>query len=282
MISSLNTNLLKNIERTVSELREKEPGLRARDAASRLGVSEMELVACRESTNLLNPHEFRQILRDIISMGNWMWLARTEGAVLEVDSEVKLDIDSPGPFVTLKSKILSIAIQSEFCRFICLTRQEKGPPLAVQFFDPAGNAILKVYLKAKSKLGEAEAKLKKSVIPKPECMDLEEFAIPQKKDPISIGKEIEKLFHRGVIEKAKTGKQPLRFQVENSGCVFCTTHVPGKLMMAGPWYNIMDRGFNLHLNEDLIAKAEEISVGKNNSTWRIMDIHSHTLLELTS
>lgn len=69
-------------------LRTRAPKLRARDAASELGVSELELLACEQraegvKTTWLKP-PFEELLRALPGIGRCMALTRNEHAVLEV------------------------------------------------------------------------------------------------------------------------------------------------------------------------------------------------------
>jgi putative hemin transport protein len=43
--------------------------------------------------------------------------------------------------------------------------------------------------------------------------------------------------------------------VGNKGCIQIFSGEVHRLMQQGPWFNVLDPGFNLHLREDLIAEA---------------------------
>lgn len=60
---------------------------------------------------------------------------------------------------------------------------------------------------------------------------------------------------RAVLEAAAEGGVPIMVFVGNRGCVQIHTGPVKKLVEHGPWYNVLDPGFNLHLDESRIAEA---------------------------
>ncbi len=60
---------------------------------------------------------------------------------------------------------------------------------------------------------------------------------------------------RKVLELAKEKQCEIMSFVGNRGCIEINTSVPDKLMERGPWFNVLDPDFNLHLNEADIARS---------------------------
>nr|MBX2804574.1 hemin-degrading factor [Hyphomicrobiales bacterium] len=60
---------------------------------------------------------------------------------------------------------------------------------------------------------------------------------------------------RTMLEAASTSGTPIMCFVGNAGCIQIHTGTVKKLKEVGPWFNILDPGFNLHLREDAIAEA---------------------------
>ncbi len=60
---------------------------------------------------------------------------------------------------------------------------------------------------------------------------------------------------RRVLDAAAASGQPIMVFVGNEGAVQIHTGPVQKLVQAGPWYNVLDEGFNLHLHEALIAES---------------------------
>src|SRR5688572_23252239 len=68
----------------LAELKNRAPGIRARDAAKELGVSEAELVACRTGEGVIRlAADFAEILRSLPACGEVMALTRNEHCVHE-------------------------------------------------------------------------------------------------------------------------------------------------------------------------------------------------------
>ena len=60
---------------------------------------------------------------------------------------------------------------------------------------------------------------------------------------------------RRVLEEAAAAKVPIMVFVGSPGCVQIHTGTVEKLLETGPWFNVLDPDFNLHLRQDAIAEA---------------------------
>ena len=60
---------------------------------------------------------------------------------------------------------------------------------------------------------------------------------------------------RRVLDLARDRQCEIMVFVGNRGCIQIHTGPVKKLMEYGPWYNVMDPQFNLHLREDKIASS---------------------------
>jgi putative hemin transport protein len=61
--------------------------------------------------------------------------------------------------------------------------------------------------------------------------------------------------HRRVLEGAAATGLPVMVFVGSRGCVQIHTGPVSRLVETGPWYNVLDPSFNLHLNETSIAES---------------------------
>jgi len=57
------------------------------------------------------------------------------------------------------------------------------------------------------------------------------------------------------LEHAEASETPIMFFVGNPGCIQIHTGPVKNLKRMGPWFNVLDPDFNLHLREDAIASA---------------------------
>lgn len=60
---------------------------------------------------------------------------------------------------------------------------------------------------------------------------------------------------RSVMEKASARDLPIMIFVGNRGCIQIHTGPVKRLVTTGPWLNVLDPDFNLHLREDAIVNA---------------------------
>jgi putative hemin transport protein len=60
---------------------------------------------------------------------------------------------------------------------------------------------------------------------------------------------------RKVFEAAAEAELPIMVFVGNQGCIQIHTGTVKKLVVMGPWFNVLDPEFNLHLREDAIDEA---------------------------
>lgn len=60
---------------------------------------------------------------------------------------------------------------------------------------------------------------------------------------------------RTILQKASESNLEIMIFVANKGCIQIHTGPVQKLLESGPWYNVMDPAFNLHLREDKISST---------------------------
>jgi putative hemin transport protein len=132
-----------------SRLRQAEPKLRARDAAARLGVSECELVAarCRQGVTRLDGR-WGPLLKSLPELGTVMTLTRNDYAVHEkVGRFEDVSVSESGGLVL--GADIDLRINFSRWRFgYAVTEESSGAVRnSLQFFDGAGTAVQKIYLR---------------------------------------------------------------------------------------------------------------------------------------
>lgn len=129
-----------------AQLKTEEPRLRIRDAASRLGVSEAELLVTGDHVVRLRP-EWKELLGRLDELGRVMALARNEHCVIETSGR----FGEPGishPFmglVTGPDLDLRFFFRAWHSVFAVESETAHGPRRSFQIFDSAGGAIFKVF-----------------------------------------------------------------------------------------------------------------------------------------
>ncbi|SFW52453.1 hemin-degrading factor [Luteibacter sp. UNCMF366Tsu5.1] len=282
------------------QLRETEPGLRARDVAQRLGVSEGALVASRVGDGVTRlAGDSPAIIRDLPSLGHVMALTRNAYCVHEKKG-VYDHIDIGGTMGIVLAEDIDLRLFLRHWRYgFAVKEHSRGRDLeSLQFFDGDGTAVHKVYLTEVSdrsawrtllqrytapvqsplidigaveeplpkRLADAAvdtaslrdywralrdphdffAMLKKHKVTRTQALRLvgDEFATPVANEAV-----------RTVLEGASTTGIPLMVFVGSPGVVQIHTGPVANIVMAGPWINVMDPSFNLHLRMDAIASS---------------------------
>lgn len=135
------------------KLKTEEPQLRIRNAAAKLGVSEAALLATRmgEGVRRLQP-VFRDILREVESLGKVMALTRNDSVVHERKGVYVNPTLTPGPVGLFVGADIDLRIFFQCWTFAyAVTEMARGKERkSLQFFTNDGEAVHKIYLTPQS------------------------------------------------------------------------------------------------------------------------------------
>jgi putative hemin transport protein len=135
----------------------KNPKKRIREAAAALNVSEAELLGTTVGeTSVLLEGDWTEFIQDCKRLGKVMSLTRSEGCVLENQGNFqKIEIHG-SPTYRVGTVIGPIEQRIFFAPwtfgFAVEQESHRGILKSFQFFDKAGDAIMKIYMKEKSNL----------------------------------------------------------------------------------------------------------------------------------
>lgn len=162
MNTAIETSTLKQ---AWENLKEQEPKLRIRDAAKKLGVSEAELLATGIGENVIRLSEdFVEQLEKFPKLGRVMSLTRNEGCVLEHKGTFqKIEVHQAGPQKI--ATVIGPIEQRVFFGgwkfgFAVVSETPRGPMFSLQYFDKAGDAVMKVFLQEDSDFDFSEELVK--------------------------------------------------------------------------------------------------------------------------
>lgn len=162
MNTAIETSTLKQAWKN---LKEQEPKLRIRDAAKKLGVSEAELLATGIGENVIRLSEdFVEQLEKFPKLGRVMSLTRNEGCVLEHKGTFqKIEVHQAGPQKI--ATVIGPIEQRVFFGgwkfgFAVVSETPRGPIFSLQYFDKAGDAVMKVFLQEDSDFDFSEELVK--------------------------------------------------------------------------------------------------------------------------
>lgn len=304
----MNPTSLAPLRSSFAALRAK--GLRARDAARQLALSEGAMMAAH-AVSQMSPQEasdsllatvpldgdWVRILQGLEGVGPVMALTRNEHVVHEkigvyrnVSAQGMVGL-AIGPEIDLR-----LFLMHWHAGFHVVERTANGEQHSLQFFDRQGQAVHKVHARAQTDLSALEDLVQRHARPsaspaftteaaaaKPDrpdadidCLDLGE-AWSGMKDTHEFF-DLLKRFQVGrlqalrLMEGVHTRRTPLvaadgllrqaarsglsiMVFAGNAGCLQIHTGAVHRIEAMGPWLNVMDEGFNLHLRQDAIHES---------------------------
>ncbi|MBM5572011.1 MULTISPECIES: hemin-degrading factor [Deefgea] len=273
-------------------LLETEPKLRARERAARLNVSEAELVAAQcgvAATPLAGTPQ--EIFRELPTLGQVMVLSRNDWCVHERHGEYEqVDAEKSIGLVLGKDLDLRMFFAMWKTQFAVI----EGERRSVQFFDGAGVAIHKVYLTEHSHIAAFDAIITKFAAAEPAWPHIAAYPVDETPTQASDAAALREAWlaltdthgffpmlrkHKvsrlgalqaagddlaqsvaidateTMLQAAAASELAIMCFVGNRGIVQIHSGPVQKLLRTGPWYNVLDPKFNLHLNTEAIASC---------------------------
>lgn len=157
-------NTIVNLKTQWEALKQEQPHLRIRNAAEKLGVSEMELLVTNigNSVTRLRP-DFKDLLPEIELLGKVMGLTRNEECVHERKGiYANADFSNPHAGLFVNEDIdMRIFLSHWKKAFAVIEENARGISRSIQFFGKDGEAIHKIFLTADSSIDAYEALVEK-------------------------------------------------------------------------------------------------------------------------
>ena len=275
------------------------PGVRIRDAAEQLGVSEAELAAasCGETTVRLEAH-WPHFLQRLEELGQVMALTRNDHAVHEKHGRFR-EVHFQGRMGLVLDEDIDLRLFMDHWHLGFAVEQEgrRSTLSSFQFFDRHGTAVHKVYLTAESdrkayegltgEFAASDQSPVQCVCPRlPSVPDREDSAIDLQglQEAWRILEDTHE-FHR-LLARFQVGRvqalrlvddslarrvastslnQILQVAARKQLAIMVFVSSPGviqihsgpicKVKASGPWLNVLDGRFNLHIREDRVNSA---------------------------
>lgn len=283
-----------DLQARYNALVQQDPKIRVRNAAEKLGVSEMELVAaqCGDIEAVLLEGTPQAIFKELQTLGEVMLLTRNEWCVHERHGRYESVKVGNGPVGLVLGADLDLRVFFSSWKYTWAVTQNGRK--SIQFFDGAGMALHKVYCTEASDMAaydgliatfRAENQVAAPVdsiptAPKmyasevPESLredwlgmtDTHDFAGLLKKWNLprvqilenagdDLAQRVDDDAIETMLEKAAQTDLAIMCFVGNKGIIQIHSGPVKKLMRTGPWFNILDPKFNLHLNTTAIAST---------------------------
>lgn len=285
------------IER-VQTARTDNPKLRARDLATKLGLSEAHLLAADVGAQVvrIDAHPDR-LMPLVCQLGDVMALTRNESCVHERRGTYEGFHSGPHASMVVGADIdLRIFAHHWVHGFAVISQGEAGPKRSIQVFDAAGDAVHKVFLEDRSDVGAFDtlvaslrladqdqpfavsapapidgpfadvSKLDKLRTEWSEMTDTHQFLMLTRRLKMNrlgayhiVGAPFVQRLDVGAVtvalESAAAAKTKIMVFVGNPGCIQIHSGVVETIKPMGPWQNVLDPRFNLHLRADHIAEV---------------------------
>jgi len=275
-----------------------QPGQRARNLAQALNVSEAQWVAAEcnglRAIALTGAESPQAIFRELASLGEVMALTRNEWCVHERHGKYE-SIQAKGPVGLVLGPDIDLRVFFSTWRSAWAVEQDGRHSL--QFFDCAGAAVHKVYRTDATDVAAYDAlvarfsgepvwpetqpyapKDESDTVGDPEALraawlamqDTHEFFPLLRKFKISrqaalqaagtdLAQPVEVDTAERMLQAAAQSGLSIMCFVGNPGMIQIHTGPVAKLLRTGPWFNVLDPRFNLHLNTDAIDSAWVVS-----------------------
>ncbi|OZI41306.1 hemin-degrading factor [Bordetella genomosp. 5] len=275
-----------------AELAEREPKMRARNQAQALGVSEAELVAAGCGGADVTPlgGEMQALFRDIGTLGEVMALTRNDACVHERHGRYE-NINATGMVGIVLGPDIDLRVFFECWQSAWAVHQDGRH--SIQFFDRAGVAVHKVYRTDESDVAAWDAFVQKHTVApvwpetqaiapaeeQPDVTDaaafrdawlamtdthhffplLRKYKVSRLGALRAAGHDLAQQVPTDVAERMLTQAAedllPIMCFVGNRGMIQIHTGTVNNLRRTGPWFNVLDPRFNLHLDTTAIEQA---------------------------
>lgn len=276
-----------------TQLKAETPKARIRNLAQQMAVSELELVAanCGEIQSTLLREPVQDIFQELGSLGRVMALTRNEWAVHERHGKYE-DIRAGKTMGIVLGP--DIDLRLFFSSWKSTWAVNDGGRLSIQFFDVSGQAVHKVYVTADTDVDAYHALVKKFsdsdpawpvVVPAKEKRDdmqaqapaqlrtdwlamddthqfyglLQRHKVTRLAALRGAGEDLAQELSNDTVERMLTdvAASDISFMcfVGNPGIIQIHSGPIKKLLRTGPWFNVLEPHFNLHLDTTAIAST---------------------------
>jgi putative hemin transport protein len=299
MTRTYTTEQLAKLSAEWQALKAENPAMRIREAAGRLGVSEAVLLSTTLGEQAIRLEgNWADLLLDCKQLGKVMSLTRNEGCVLEHKGTFQ-KIDIMGHVPAQIATVIGPIEQRVFFAgwkfgFAVIQNSPRGVMKSLQFFDKAGDAVMKIFLQPKSievvfdhivekyKAETQEPVLATEAFETPEYskevdLDLFRHEWETMKDTHDffgmlhrhkvhrlealklIGEkwayQVDNLSPRKILDWASSQKQPIMIFAGNKGNIQIHQGKVRTIRVMNNWLNVLDPDFNMHLDENVIDSA---------------------------
>tara|TARA_Y100000590_G_scaffold192032_1_gene218378 strand:- start:350 stop:1324 length:975 start_codon:yes stop_codon:yes gene_type:complete len=265
---------------------EKNKKIRIRDAAKQLGVSEAELLSTEIGSDIyyLSNLNIKGLIENILSADKIMSLIRSDIVVHEKNISCDtINLNNNNSLIFDDGTLLlNFKLDSFKHVFYERKNHNKRELRSFQFFNKAGQSLLKIYLKGHSSKLFDDLGEKYKVDYGYELQEIDDSIIKKTKNTLS---NIDMYFSKNIydsIEKRKlsdkkifrkileyASEKDFPFQIHALGMDAIQYHrgTVKNILDYGPWINVIDKSFNIHVLENSLYETYLYKFLKNNTYY---------------
>jgi putative hemin transport protein len=233
--------------------------VRARNAAEQLGISEAQYVALSlgDGAEELDMHCMKDLFDQLASCGELMALTRNNEVVMERKG-IYQNPHAVNDALILMNKDINLRLRVMAWRYGFAVNENGRQSL--QFFGADAMAAHKIYATDLTHKRIFQALINRFKLPKPQPRLLEIVCLDQPKttSPKEINADAQQV-HNGAVKQLFTqiaeNQLPIMLLIANKDASQIFTGRIHKLLETGPWFNVLDPGFDLHMNMNGIHQA---------------------------
>ena len=240
-------------------------GVRARDAADSLGVSEGALTEVRRGSGEAvplprppGPDGFATLMAGLHEVGEALALTRNAHCVHERTGRYGAPTVT-GDTARIEGEIvMRLRLRQWHAAYALTEPTHAGVRPSIQVFDVHGDAVHKVYQTEATDSAAFQRLI--ATFAQADAPALHFAAAPAAGvAEVPPGRALGSTAMQHVLERAAEGQVPLCIVVGNRGCEQRFEGRVEVIKLTGPWLNVLDPRFNLHLRWDRIAATRLLS-----------------------
>ncbi len=290
------------------ELRARQPQMRIREAAASLGVSEAELLATTCGNGAIRlVARWPELLTELSTCGSLMALTRNDFAVHEKTGLYgNLSVHGEQWLVSGQNIRLCLLLLHWYAGFAVSEETHAGVRHSLHFFARDGEAIHKIYLAGAEHLAgyqrlievyradDQSPGLQLPVSAPQTAVRMDELpplwrrlwacnTASGETTPVVAIADMAVTQFRQLMHQLAQMLLPVEIAVVNQGAMQVHEGLIQNLHLTGPWFNVLDTGFNLHLNETAIERMQVVNIAYRQHTLNgllLLDKQGQTIVSI--
>jgi putative hemin transport protein len=247
-------------------------GLNNLAAATKLGVSEAELIAsgCGRCVTRLRP-ETLALLRNLQPLGEIKAVVRNPAVVIERAGTVHgIEVNGVGVMLVQADRFEMVCQLAQWRKAFALREQTaRGPKLSLQFFTAEGMSAAKFFLRPGGDLHALGDLVRAFAGPDQSPQEAIEPRAPESSLPLQRLASAAPGALLAFLQTAAESRHALTFVARNRAACLSTNKPVERVKRSdrGGWVNVLDEGMDIHLHDDRIRYLRSVPDPGGDGGW---------------